>query len=220
MGHAAVVVGRPRRPAVSGNPLVVSTASRHLAASVLNAFPNTALAGRSDADRRDAHPRTLRRAIAFVEANAGRDISATDIAEAAHVSARAVQPAFRRHLDTTPMAYLRRVRLDCARAEPRAAVRGETTVPRVAARWGFARPSAFAARHRAVYGESPSGSRFPLETEPCCSCRGVRPRETRAVRASSPWYGRAAGTRSGPANAPRRTPTVRSSEPPSRPPCG
>jgi len=31
---------------------------------------------------------------------------------AAHVTVRAVQLAFRRHLDTTPMAYLRRVRLE------------------------------------------------------------------------------------------------------------
>jgi AraC-like DNA-binding protein len=140
-------------PEVGDNPLVASAATRYLAASVLNAFPHT---GGDAEHRHDAHPRTLRRAVAFVDANADRDIGVGDIAEAAHVSVRAVQLAFRRHLDTTPMAYLRRVRLDCARAELRAAGPGETTVTRVAARWGYARPSVFAAHYRATYGESPS----------------------------------------------------------------
>jgi AraC-like DNA-binding protein len=140
-------------PEVSDNPLVVSTASQYLAATVLNAFPNTA---HTDRSTRDAHPGALRRAIAFIEANAHRDIDAADIARAAHASVRAVQLAFRRHLDMTPMAYLRQVRLDSAHAELRAANPEQTTVTRVAARWGYARPSVFAARYRAVYGRTPS----------------------------------------------------------------
>lgn len=140
-------------PGVGENPLVVSAVSRYLAASVLNAFPTTAVVEGSE---RDAHSATLRRAIAFIEANADRDIGAADIARAARVSVRAVQLAFRRHLDMTPMAYVRQVRLDCARAELRAAEPGETTVTEVAARWGYGRPSVFAARYRAAFGESPS----------------------------------------------------------------
>ncbi|MET9260851.1 helix-turn-helix domain-containing protein [Amycolatopsis sp. NPDC004079] len=58
-------------------------------------------------------------------------------------------------IETTPMAYLRRVRLDHARAESRA-VPGQTTVTRVAARWGYTRPSAFTAHYRAAYEELPS----------------------------------------------------------------
>lgn len=107
-------------------------------------------------DRRDAHPATLRRAIAYIDANAGRDLSAVDIASAAHVSVRAVQLAFRQYLDTTPMAYLRRVRLDHAHRELQAAAPGDATVTRVAARWGYGQPSSFAAQYRAAYGESPS----------------------------------------------------------------
>ncbi|WP_459712232.1 helix-turn-helix transcriptional regulator [Actinophytocola sp. KF-1] len=143
-------------PEARDNALVVSTASQYLAACVLTAFPNTATAGDGHADRNDAHPRALRRAIAFIDANADRDITAADIARAAGVSARAVQLAFRRHLGLTPMAYLRRARLDGARADLRAASPRDVTVTQVAARWGFARPSAFAAHYRATYGESPS----------------------------------------------------------------
>lgn len=143
-------------PDVRLNPLVVSAAARYLAASVLSTFPNDATAESSAADRRDAHPATLRRAIAFIEANAGSDVSMAGIAAAAHVSVRAVQLAFRQYLDTTPMAYLRRVRLGHARAALQSAAPGDTTVTRVAARWGYAQPSSFAAHYRAAYGESPS----------------------------------------------------------------
>ncbi|WP_037368886.1 helix-turn-helix transcriptional regulator [Amycolatopsis orientalis] len=142
-------------PDIAEHPLLVSTATQHLAAAVLAAFPTSALEERAGASL-DAHPPALRRAIAFIEANPDRDITALDVAQAAGVSARAVQLAFRRHLDTTPMAYLRRVRLDHARAELRAAVPGETTVTQVAARWGYPRPSAFTAHYRAAYGELPS----------------------------------------------------------------
>jgi AraC-like DNA-binding protein len=143
-------------PGVGESPLVVSTASRYLAATVLNAFPNTAHTDPDNGAERDSHPAALRRAVVFIEANADRDIGLTDIARAARVSARSVQLAFRRHLDMTPTAYLRRVRVGHARTELRSAAPGETTVARVAARWGYVHPSVFAAHYRSIYGESPS----------------------------------------------------------------
>ncbi len=143
-------------PGVGENPLAVATATRYLAVAVLNAFPHTASAKRTG-DGLDAHSQTLRRAISFIEANLDRPIDIAEIAAAARVSARAVQLAFRRHPGTTPMAYLRRARLDRARAELRAAVPDQDTVARIAARWGYA-PSVFAAHYRAAYGESPSST--------------------------------------------------------------
>ncbi|GAA2694806.1 MULTISPECIES: helix-turn-helix transcriptional regulator [Actinosynnema] len=143
-------------PDATTTPLLLATAQRYLAASVLAAFPSTVLAEPTAATRRDAHFHTLRRAIAFIESNADRDIAMPDIAAAAFVTPRAVQLAFRRHLSTTPMAYLRRVRLDAARTELRASDARYTTVTQVSARWGFGRASAFAAHYRAAYGEPPS----------------------------------------------------------------
>ncbi|SFP90316.1 ANTAR domain-containing protein [Amycolatopsis rubida] len=143
-------------PGVGENPLAVATVARYLAVAVLNAFPHTASAERRG-DGLDAHSQTLRRAISFIEAHLHRPIDVAEIAAAARVSARAVQLAFRRHLGTTPMAYLRRARLDRARAELRAAVPEQDTVARIAARWGYA-PSVFAAHYRAAYGESPSAT--------------------------------------------------------------
>lgn len=139
-------------PVFGDEPLVVANAVRLVVATTLATFPLYAPEERAP-DRRDAHPLTVRRAIAFIENNAAKAITAADIAHAARVSIRAIQLAFRRHLDMTPMAYLRRVRLSCADADLRAA---NGSVTAIAARWGYARPSVFAAHYRAAYGVSPS----------------------------------------------------------------
>ena len=89
-------------PGPGAHPLLVGVAERLLAATVLATFPNNALTDPTIEDRRDAHPATLRRATAFIEENAHLSISTADIANAAGVTIRAVQLAFRRHLDTTP----------------------------------------------------------------------------------------------------------------------
>lgn len=137
-------------------PLVVAGATDLLAAVTLATFANTALTDPTAGDRRDASPASLRRAIAYIEEHAGEDISAADIAEAARVSVRAVQLAFRRHRATTPMGYVRRVRLDHAHRALVAADPDESTVSAIAARWGFADPSRFARLYRATYGVAPS----------------------------------------------------------------
>jgi len=143
-------------PETAGYPLVAADAARLLAATALAVFPNNALTDPTIEDRRDAHPATVRRAVAFIRDNAHRDISATDIAGAAQVTIRAVQLAFARHLGTTPRAYLLRVRLDCARQDLLAADPARRTVAGVAYRWGFHSPSRFAVLYRQAYGVLPS----------------------------------------------------------------
>jgi AraC-like DNA-binding protein len=144
-------------PATSDEPLITGPTTRLLAAVALSAFPNGAIPSTTRADGRDAQPENLRRAVAFIEENPSRDISVVDIARAANVSPRSVQLAFRRHLDTTPTAYLRKVRLDAAHGQLQAASPDDgTTVTRVARDWGFAKPSRFAALYLEAYGRSPS----------------------------------------------------------------
>ncbi|MGW4686533.1 helix-turn-helix domain-containing protein [Streptomyces sp. NPDC004244] len=71
---------------------------------------------------------------------------------------RALQYAFARRAATTPLAYLRRVRLAPVHAELTAAAPadGGVTVTEVAARWGFTHAGRFAAAYRNAYGASPS----------------------------------------------------------------
>jgi AraC-like DNA-binding protein len=144
-------------PEAAQAPLLVSAASQYLAASALHAFPNSAVTATTAENQHDANPGALRRAVAFIEASPDLDIGVADIARAAWVTPRALQLAFRRHLDTTPMAYLRQVRLDHARDDLAQASPGDgTTVTAVSYRWGFPSPSRFAATYRAVYGVQPS----------------------------------------------------------------
>jgi AraC-like DNA-binding protein len=142
-------------PDAALSPLVVTSAARLLAATALTVFPSTALAPASPRDRRDASTATVRRATAFVDEQAGRDITVPDIAAAACVTIRALQLAFRRELDTTPTAYLRRVRLARAHRELVDAGLGQETVTAVAYRWGFSSASRFSAYYRETYGVSP-----------------------------------------------------------------
>jgi AraC-like DNA-binding protein len=140
-----------------GAELVQAQLVRMVAASAITVFPNTAMRVTYTPSPGRVEPAALRRAVAFVDANAERPITVQDMAAAASTTPRALQQAFARHRDTTPTGYLRRVRLERAHRELQAAdpVDG-TTVGSVAARWGFISPGRFAAQYRDVYGNLPS----------------------------------------------------------------
>ncbi len=137
--------------------LVAATSADYLVATVLDTMPTTVAIEPTAADRRDAHPDAVRRALAYLESHLRDDLSVADIATASSVTVRALQLAFRRHLDTTPLAHLRRLRLDAARQQLRAAGPGNsTTVTAVAYDWGFTHPGRFAVAYKRTYGEHPS----------------------------------------------------------------
>lgn len=102
-------------------------------------------------------PRHVRRAIEFMHAHLLQPLRLEDIALASQTSARSLQLAFRRFRDTTPMEYLRRLRLDGARSELMQGVPG-TTVAAVAYRWGFPHHGMFAQRYAKAFGETPSAT--------------------------------------------------------------
>jgi AraC-like DNA-binding protein len=143
-------------PAFAEHDLIRGNAARLAAATALATFPNTALTPSTPRDRRDATSETVRRASAYIEQYADRDISLADIAEAARVSIRTLQLAFRNHLDTTPMRNLRAVRLGRVHQELLTADPGSgSMVTDIALRWGFYSHSRFAAQYRQAYGVSP-----------------------------------------------------------------
>lgn len=143
-------------------PLVLANTVRGLAVALLATFPNTALATLRDPEvpvGGQAEPATVRRAVEFIDGHAREDIGLTEIAGAARIGARSLQLAFRRHRDTTPLEYLRRVRLDGAHRDLQAGdpTRGDR-VEAIAARWGFAHPGRFSVIYREQYGRSPSAT--------------------------------------------------------------
>ncbi|MDV6212707.1 AraC family transcriptional regulator [Rhodococcus erythropolis] len=82
--------------------------------------------------------------------------SVVDLATRVHSSVRALEEGFRRHLHTTPMNYLRHVRLDRAHQQLRSADPAENTVALIAQGWGFRHLGRFAQVYRSRFDELPS----------------------------------------------------------------
>jgi AraC-like DNA-binding protein len=144
------------RPGLAADPIVAAEASRLLAVTLLSTFVSTMSTYDPLQRREDVAPAALRRAVSFIEDNAGRAITLSDIAAAARTGPRGLQYAFRRTLDTTPLAYLSHVRLDGAHRELLAADPSEgNTVRSIAARWGFTHPGRFASLYRKTFAETP-----------------------------------------------------------------
>jgi AraC-like DNA-binding protein len=112
--------------------------------------------GDDDAHAEHAGSRSLRLALVFIEEHAGEPITIADIAEAARLSPRGLQGLFRRSLNTTPAAELRRVRLNAVHRALTTSEPGTRTVEQIARHWGFAHLGRFAAAYRAEFGVLPS----------------------------------------------------------------
>lgn len=143
-------------PEALQSPLVASNLARNLAATLLSTFANNTR-DLSAPGRAGYLPAVVRRAVSYMESNAERDITLAEIAGASRVSPRALQAAFRSHLDTTPLGHLRRVRLSAAHSDLQSADPADgDTVAAIAARWGFPDPAHFATAYRRAYGRPPS----------------------------------------------------------------
>jgi AraC-like DNA-binding protein len=141
------------------HPLVGASLSHLMVSTYLTCFPTSFLGARDRAAEAGPTSRPVRRAIAFIEDNRHLPIDTVDIAQAARLSVRGLQAAFRRERGVTPSQHLRRARLDAVRHELLAAdpSRG-ATVAQIARRWGFVHLGRFARTYRDAYGEPPSAT--------------------------------------------------------------
>lgn len=99
-----------------------------------------------------------RRAVDYIHTHLGEVLPVTRIAEEVGTSTRVLQEAFRRELDTTPVAFVRELRLTRAHEMLRRAEPGATTVTEVAMRLGITHLGRFSVDYRRRYGESPSAA--------------------------------------------------------------
>ncbi|KAA9110397.1 AraC family transcriptional regulator [Microbacterium rhizomatis] len=137
------------------HPLAAQKLEQVLIHSLLFAQPHNhsaELAGRTPS----VGTEPVSRAAEIMRADLGHPWSVTELASAVSVSVRGLQDGFRRSLGTTPMAYLRDLRLERVHAELADAVPATHSVTGVAARWGFVHLGRFAAAYRAQFSESPS----------------------------------------------------------------
>jgi AraC-like DNA-binding protein len=137
-----------------GGSNAARTAQRLLVELLLETMPNnySHLIEAPEAPK----PAHVRRAVEFIHAHSAAPIGLADIAAAANVSVRSLYEGFRRHCGQSPMAYLRGVRLDRARAELRRGAASGATVTDVALSCGFNHLSKFAKSYHERFGELPS----------------------------------------------------------------
>lgn len=107
-----------------------------------------------------ADPSRLQRAVDHIHAHAREGLTLGAIAAAACMSPRALEAAFRRRYDSTPLAYARGVRLEHVReALQQAARAGDcASVTDIALQHGFIHMGRFAAYYKQRFGCSPSAS--------------------------------------------------------------
>jgi AraC-like DNA-binding protein len=103
-------------------------------------------------------PRTIRTAVEIIEDEAYLPLTVSSIALRCHVSVRSLQQDFRRYLGTSPMAYMREVRLRRAHQSLLESDPSVTSVASVAYHWGFTNLGRFAAAHTARYDEPPAAT--------------------------------------------------------------
>lgn len=99
--------------------------------------------------------RATRVAKDYIEMHLTDPMRVTTVADAAGVSVRTLESAFRSDLRTTPTSYIRSRRLERIRADLADAGPG-VTVTATALRWGITHLGRFASDYHARFGETPS----------------------------------------------------------------
>ncbi|MFF3380574.1 AraC family transcriptional regulator [Streptomyces sp. NPDC002680] len=141
--------------AMAENPVMARHLSGVLMAGVLLEFPHNF----SEALARPAGfqgPRSIRAVIEGIEADPLRFTRVSDLAVLANLSVRALENGFRSHLGTSPMHYVRGVRMARVHEELTRSDPDEVTATTIAHRWGFSHYARFTAEYRARYGCSPA----------------------------------------------------------------
>lgn len=105
----------------------------------------------------DPGPQIVQLAEWFMAEHLGRRVRMAAVAASAGVSLRALQEAFRRHRGHGPAEFLRRCRLERAKARLRDVPRASITT--IALECGFAHASHFGAAYRQYFDETPSQTR-------------------------------------------------------------
>jgi AraC family transcriptional regulator, ethanolamine operon transcriptional activator len=116
---------------------------------------------------RQAHSRVVQVAEDYALSHTAERLYVTDLCEAAGVSERTLQYAFREVMAMTPVAYLTRLRLHRVRQALRAATHDTTTVTAEALRWGFWHFGHFSRAYKDCFGELPSDTlrRYPTSSD-------------------------------------------------------
>src|ERR1700761_4922248 len=100
-------------------------------------------------------PHLVKRALDYMRDNLTEKIVLSEVARACATSERTLLKQFQRHVGLSPLAYLRRHRLNVARHELLKA-ESDVTICDIAARCGYLHLGRFAGDYRRLFNEPPS----------------------------------------------------------------
>lgn len=138
-------------------PLVLKQFESALLNSLLYGQPHSALDNLDRPAESTVSPYFIKRTEAFIREHLHEPLSVESLAEQAGVSVRTLFAGFRTFRNTSPMAYLRELRLEQVHEE--LARNEQASVTDVAFKWGFAHLGRFAQEYKRRYGELPSATR-------------------------------------------------------------
>lgn len=139
------------------NPLVLKQFEATLINALIYGQPNNLQSplNTTPASRRIS-PYFVKRTEEFILAHVHDPLSIEQLAEHAGVSVRTLFSGFREFRDTSPMAFVRDVRMEHVHLELRQP--GNDSVTEIALKWGFAHLGRFSQEYRRRYGELPSAT--------------------------------------------------------------
>ncbi|SDI13481.1 AraC family transcriptional regulator [Pseudomonas panipatensis] len=137
-------------------PILASQFEHTLVSMLLACQPNNYSAELMADEGPSIAPSFVKRVERYIEEHAHEPISIVDMAEYAGVSSRSLFTGFRRFRNTSPMLYLKEVRLRNVHEELQRQSPGGSTVTAVAFRWGFSHLGHFTTDYKRRFGESPS----------------------------------------------------------------
>lgn len=149
-----------------GHPVLAEQAENHLLTSLLlstqhNYSAALATGAATPGAAPTVLPRVVKRAQEFMHSRLELPITLAEVCAHVGVSARSLQQTFAQCTGTSPMAFLRELRLDAVRAALQQPARDERApqVSEIAARYGFFHLGHFAEAYRRRFGETPSDTR-------------------------------------------------------------
>lgn len=146
-----------RQPEVFDTPQTQTAAQVEVLETLLATLGSAGHAESAPQDlTRQAHSRVVQITEDYALAHTGERLYVTDLCEAAGVSERTLQYAFKEVMGMPPVVYLTRLRLHRVRQALQAATHGSTTVSAEALRWGFWHFGEFSRAYKECFGELPS----------------------------------------------------------------
>ncbi|MFG3289204.1 AraC family transcriptional regulator [Streptomyces sp. NPDC048179] len=135
------------------HPWVQRQYIRTLVVCLLTSHPHNYTEALSGRERPPTRPRTLRRALEYIDTHIDQPLTVADLAQAAGCSPRTLHEQFHAVLGSSPMGHVREARLQGAHRD---LCDGVGSVTEVACAWGFSHLGRFSSSYRLRFGCLPS----------------------------------------------------------------